>query len=76
MNLTDRILVEGIAAIIEALGMIAQNQTCHPNARWGTEWFDEAAGVFRNKIDDINADIQADKHQRLVANHGVPEPKK
>jgi hypothetical protein len=53
MNLTDRILIEGIAAIIEALGMIAQNQTCMPHAQWGTEWFNEAAGIFRNKVTDM-----------------------
>ena len=51
MNLTDRILIEGITAIIEALGMIAENQTRAPNAQWGVMWFNETAGIFRNKVD-------------------------
>lgn len=53
MNLTDRILIEGIAAIIEALGMIAENQTRGSNAPWGSMWFNEAAGIFRNKVTDM-----------------------
>jgi hypothetical protein len=53
MNLTDRILIEGFASILSALGMIAENQTRQLNAPWGAQWFDEAAGIFRNKITDM-----------------------
>lgn len=76
MKLTDKILVEGFAAIITALGMIAENQTRHPHAQWGQQWFDEAAGIFRNKIEDLDAEIKAENYKKLVANHGVPELKK
>jgi hypothetical protein len=53
MKLTDRILITGFAAIITALGMIAENQVRHPFAPWGSQWFDEAAGIFRNEITDM-----------------------
>lgn len=53
MNLTDKILINGFAAIIVALGMIAENQTRYPYAQWGQAWFDEAAGIFRNEITDM-----------------------
>lgn len=76
MNMTDKILIEGFAAIIEALGMIAENQTRYPSSQWGQMWFDQAAGIFRNKIEDIDANIKAENYKKLVANHGVPELKK
>lgn len=55
MNLTftDKILIEGIAAIIESLGMIASNQVHHSSASWGKEYFDEVGGIFRNRVTDM-----------------------
>lgn len=53
LTFTDKILIEGIAAIIEALGMIAENQIRHPNAQWGQQWFTEATGIFRNKVEAL-----------------------
>ena len=62
MNLTDKILVEGFAAILIALGMIAENQTRQMSAPWGAQWFDEAAGMFRNKAKEME---DADKKANL-----------
>ncbi len=53
LTFTDKILIEGIAAIIEALGMIAENQTRAQNAQWGVMWFNEATGIFRNKVEAL-----------------------
>ena len=56
LSFTDKILIEGFASILEALGMIAENQIRHPNAPWGAQWFNEAAGIFRNKVEALIAE--------------------
>jgi hypothetical protein len=67
MNLTDMILVEGFAGIIEAIMRLNPDNAGK---------FTEAAERFRRTIDDMDAGIKAAKYQRLVANHGVPEPER
>jgi len=62
LTFTDKILIEGIAAIIEALGMIAENQTRAPNAPWGAMWFNEAAGIFRNRV-ELAMLVKEEKHE-------------